>query len=44
MPGFSAAGETFDEVRELALEGVAFATDTQPDEIVEEKAPKSGPG
>lgn len=28
LPGFSAAGETFDEVREMALEGVSFVTDT----------------
>ncbi len=43
LPGFSAAGETFDEVREMVLEGVAFTTDTQP-EIVEENAPSRDPG
>jgi predicted RNase H-like HicB family nuclease len=42
LPGFSAAGETFDEVREMALEGVSFATDAEP-EIVEINAPSRDP-
>lgn len=42
LPGFSAAGETFDEVRAMALEGVSLATDTQP-EIVEVNAPSRDP-
>jgi predicted RNase H-like HicB family nuclease len=42
LPGFSAVGRTFDEVREMALDGVAFATDTEP-EIVEINAPSRDP-
>ncbi len=35
LPGFSAAGETFTEVRDMAIRGVEFATD-EPDGTVEE--------
>ncbi len=35
LAGFSAAGDTFSEVREMAIRGVEFATD-QPVDIVEE--------
>ncbi len=38
LPGFSAAGETLEEVRELASAGVEFATNG-PAEIVEEGVP-----
>lgn len=35
LPGFSAAGDTFSEVRDMAIRGVEFATD-EPVAIVEE--------
>lgn len=38
LPGFSAAGDTLEEVRELASAGVEFATN-EPADIVEEGVP-----
>ncbi len=38
LPGFSAAGDSFTEVREMAIQGVEFATD-EPVEVVEERLP-----
>lgn len=37
MPGFSVAGETLDEVKKMAREGVAFATNAEV-VVVEESA------
>ena len=42
LPGFSAVGDSFTEVREMAIEGVEFASDG-PVEIVEERVPSTDP-